>query len=279
MKKVCLLLLGIVIATASVYAGNPAFKVVKSGKGEPVLFLPGFTCPGSVWDETIANLKKKNELHVVSYAGFNGLQPIPMPWYETIKKEMMVYIKDNKLKHLKIVGHSMGGMLALDLAAELPDHIYSVIAVDALPCFRELFMPGVPGSALKYESPYNKQLLAASDSAMRETANMMARGMTTKPDKGELIKQWVLESDRETYVYGYTDLLKLDLRDALKNVKAKTLILAASFPDPKSVQATLDKQYANLQQKTIVIAENSRHFLMFDQPQWFYDQVNSFLAQ
>jgi pimeloyl-ACP methyl ester carboxylesterase len=74
-------------------------------------------------------------------------------------------------------------------------------------------------------------------------------------------------------------LLKLDLREALANVKAKTLILGASFPDEKVVTATFEKQYAKLPVRTLAIAPESKHFIMFDQPQWFYDQVNSFLAQ
>jgi pimeloyl-ACP methyl ester carboxylesterase len=278
MKKLCLLVFGVIVAIASTYA-QPAFQVQKSGKGDPVIFLPGFTCPGSVWNETIAHLNKQYETHVISYAGFNGIAPIKMPWYETIKKEVAVYISSNKLTNVRIVGHSMGGMLAVDLAADLPDNIRSVVAVDALPCLREIFMPGVPASAISYESPYNKQQLAADPDAIRQMATMIAAGMTTQKDKADLLIKWMLESDRETYIYGYTDLLKIDLRESLPKVKAKTLVLAAPFPDAGVVSANLEKQYSNLKTKTIVLAENSRHFIMFDQPEWFYDKVNTFLAE
>ncbi|HZY82897.1 MAG TPA: alpha/beta hydrolase [Cyclobacteriaceae bacterium] len=284
MKKLSILILGVIVAIATAYAqstpsATPAFHAKKSGKGEPVIFLPGFTCPGAVWDETIAHLNKQYETHVISYAGFNDLQPIKMPWYETIKKEMIVYIQTNKLKNIRIVGHSMGGMLAVDLASELPDQVRSIVAVDALPCLRELWMPGVPASSFKYDSPYNKQQLAATDETMKQTATMMSSSMTLNKEKADLIAKWTLEADRETYVYGYTDLLKIDLRDALTKVKAKTLILGAPYPDATVVTANMEKQYANLKTKNIVIAENSRHFIMFDQPEWFYGKVNSFLSE
>lgn len=278
MKKFCLLLLGVFVAIATTYAQS-SFQVKKSGKGDPVIFLPGFTCPGSVWDETIAHLNKKYESHVISYAGFNGLTPIKMPWYETIKKDIVAYIQANKLSNVRIVGHSMGGMLAIDLAAELPDNIRSVVAVDALPCLRELFMPGVPASSISYESPYNKQQLAATPEAIKQMATMMASGMTLNKEKTDALVKWMIDADRETYVYGYTDLLKIDLRESLVKVKAKTLVLGAPFPDATVVTANMEKQYANLQSKTIVIAENSRHFIMFDQPEWFYNKVNTFLAE
>src|SRR5262245_22496177 len=100
MKKFCLLIAGVIVAIATTYAQS-SFQVKKSGKGEAVIFLPGFTCPGSIWDETIAHLNKQYECHVVSYAGFNGLKPIKMPWYETIKKDVIGYIQTNKLSNVR----------------------------------------------------------------------------------------------------------------------------------------------------------------------------------
>jgi pimeloyl-ACP methyl ester carboxylesterase len=243
------------------------------------LYLPGFITPGSVWDETVKNVPGNYEHHLVSYAGFNGISPIKMPWYETIKKELVSYITNKKLKSVCLIGHSMGGNLAVDLAAELPDVVSRVIIVDAIPCMRELFMPGVPASQFQYDSPYNKQMLAMTSDKFLENAKMMAQSMTAKQDKVETITKWILEADRETYVYGYTDLLKLDLRETLKNVKATTLILGAPFPDKTVVTGNFEKQYANLANKTLDIAENSRHFIMFDQPEWLYSKVNGFLSK
>lgn len=278
MKKTCLLLLGVIIAAAATFA-QPAIRVNKSGDGDALIFLPGFTCPGSVFDETISHLEKSFETHVISYAGFNGLAPVKMPWYETIKKETVEYIISEKLTNVRIVGHSMGGVLALDLAAELPSRIHSVIAIDALPCLRELWMPGVSASSISYDAPYNKQQLALSADAFRQNATMMAHGMTLNKDKAAAVLNWILEADRQTYVYGYTDLLRIDLREALTKVTAKTLVLGAPFPDNATVMTNFEKQYVNLENKKIVLAGNSRHFIMFDQPEWFYDQVNKFLSE
>src|SRR5690349_25015663 len=83
----------------------PAIRVEKSGEGKVILFLPGFTTPGSVWKETVKNLNFKYQSHLVSYAGFNKIAPIAVPWYETVKKELIEYIKINKLSNISIVGH------------------------------------------------------------------------------------------------------------------------------------------------------------------------------
>ncbi|WP_282080208.1 alpha/beta fold hydrolase [Aquimarina algiphila] len=273
--KITIVLLAIVSLG---FGQTSAFKVKVVGKGTPVLFLPGFTTPGSIWEETVDHLTSKNEAHLISYAGFNGNQPIPMPWYDTIKKELITYIKTKNLTNVKIIGHSMGGNLATDLAAALPDTITRMIIVDAIPCMRELMMPGVPESNIQYESPYNKQILAMEEAQFKQTATMMAQNMTNKKEKVDTLIHWIMEADRKTYVYGYTDLLKLDLRKVLDKVTAKTLILGASFPTVEIAKSNYEKQYATLANKTIEMASDSKHFIMFDQPEWFYAQVNAFLT-
>lgn len=257
----------------------PAIRVEKSGEGKAILFLPGFTTPGSVWKETVKNLNFKYQSHLVSYAGFNKIAPIGVPWYETVKKELIEYIQRNKLSNFSIIGHSMGGNLAVDIAAALPDKVDRIILVDAIPCMRELMMPGVSASQLQYDSPYNNQMLNMTDEAFRQTAMMMAQAMTDTKEKVDTLAKWSLEADRKTFVYGYTDLLKLDLREVLDKITAKTLILGAPFPNKDLVKVNMEKQYAKLANKTIEIANGGKHFIMFDQPDWFYEKVNTFLSK
>jgi pimeloyl-ACP methyl ester carboxylesterase len=278
MKKLILFLL-LLIVESQAFAQTSAVRITKSGKGAPIIFLPGFITPGSMWTETVKNLKGNYETHLVSYAGFNGIDPIPMPWYEAIRNELIAYVKTNKLTHLNLIGHSMGGNLAVDLASALGSAVDRVIIVDALACMREVMMPNVPAEAFQYESPYNKQILEATAEAFEQTATMMAQGMTTVPEKQELIKSWILEADRKTYVYGYTDLLKLDLRPALAAIKIPVLILGAPFPSKEVVTPNYEKQYSSLMNKTLEIAPGGRHYIMFDQPEWLYNQINSFLKK
>ena len=54
-----------------------------------------------------------------------------------------------------LIGHSMGGNLAAELAADLPERIGRVIIVDALPCMRCVMMPGVPAEAVSDDAPPN----------------------------------------------------------------------------------------------------------------------------
>ncbi|MFC2186299.1 alpha/beta fold hydrolase [Peijinzhouia sedimentorum] len=269
----------LIFATFIAFAQNPAIYIEKVGNGDPILFLPGFTTPGSVWDETIEQLPTEYLSIKVSYAGFNNLPAIEMPWYETIKTELIEYIQKENLNKITIIGHSMGGMLAIDLAESIPNKIHKLVLVDALPSMRALMMPGVPAEAIQYESPYNTQMLAQTDEEILTMAKMTSQNMTYKADRIEELTKWSLEADRKTFIYGYTDLLKLDLRDALKSIKVPSLVLGASFPDREIVKKNFDEQYANLSNKEILLAPESKHFIMFDEPEWFYSTVNKFLAK
>ena len=118
-------------------------------------------------------------------------------------------------------------------------------------------------------------MLNMSTEDFAQMASGMSQNMTLDQTKATLLTDWAIQADRKTYVYGYTDLLKLDLRDKLSSIKARTIILGAAFPDRDVVRANYEKQYFNLKEKEIVMADNSRHFIMFDQPSWFYTQVNN----
>lgn len=260
-------------------AQDQAIYVEKNGEGNPVLWLPGFTSPGTVWEGIIASMEQSYEHHVVSYAGFNGTAPIGFPWYQQVKEALIDYIEKEQLQKLILVGHSMGGDLVIDLAVHFPDRVAKTVMVDALPCMRALMMPNVPASQLQYDSPYNNRMLGMDSAAFEQTAQMMASNMSLNEEKTPLLKQWILEADRETYVYGYTDLLKLDLRESLTKMKAPSLVLAASFPNKAVVTQNMEAQFANLAHKEIKVVEESKHFIMYDQPEWLANQINSFLAE
>ena len=254
------------------------FKVEILGEGKPTFYLPGFTTPGSVWKETIQNLKLGRKSYLFSYAGFNGNTPIEMPWYSAIKNSIIEYIENNQLTDLILIGHSMGGNLAVEIAARFPDRVSKLVIVDALACMREVMMPNVPAEALYYDSPYNQQMLNMEQQEFKNMASMMASNMTYDSSKKNLLSNWILEADRETWVYGYTDLLKLDLRDELGKIQSKTLILGASYPDVEVAKKHFEQQYFNLANKTIKMAPKSKHFIMFDQPNWLYDTTREFLS-
>lgn len=270
-KKLMAILL--IITSFSVNAQDQPFKVEVIGKGEPILLFPGFTCTGDVWNDTVTELSQDYQCHVFTFAGFGDVPSIQKPWLPKIKEGILSYIAEKQLKNPIVIGHSLGGALALWMVTESNSY-KKLIIVDALSSTGALMMPNFKSEYMVYDSPYNKQLLEMNTTDFEAMALQMVTGMTKDTSKQEIIKDWMLQADRETYVYGYTDLLKLDLREDLSKIKVPVTILAATEPyGYDTVKATYETQYKELAEYDIKFAEGSAHFIMYDQPLWFMDNL------
>lgn len=255
-------------------SAQEAFEVRKTGKGQPVLLFPGFTCTGDVWQEIENELAEKYELHIFTFAGFGGVEPVEFPWLPKIKTGIENYVQDNNLQNAVIIGHSLGGSLGLWLTSENPETFSKIIVVDALPAMGALLIPDYKSENIIYNSPYNEELLRMEEEEFATMARQMASSMTTDREKQSQLSKWIAAADRKTYVYGYTDLLKLDLREELSEIQIPVSILAATQPYGKeTAEKNYRRQYEKLGSYTLDFAENSGHFIMYDQPEWFLEMI------
>ena len=279
MKKIYLLFTILLSCATQAQQTDQPIHVQVSGSGAPILLIPGFTVPGDSWEATVNQLEENYECHVLTLAGFGGKSPIEFPWLPKVNASIENYIQENQLNDLIVIGHSLGGTIATWLASRENSQIAKLILVDALPAAGAMMIPNFDPENLAYESPYNNQLLSMTDADFEKMAQGMAQGMSLRPEAQEKIKDWILLSDRKTYVYGYTDYLKLDMREDLKNISIPVTIIAADKPYGKEmVTQTYKNQYANLAQYDLIIAENAAHFVMFDQPEWFMEQIQNIIA-
>ncbi|MGD1945967.1 MAG: alpha/beta fold hydrolase [Croceivirga sp.] len=263
------------ILAACVTAQNKAFEVRVVGEGEPLLFFPGFACPDAVWEEQVVELSKNLECHLFTFAGFGEVPPIEFPWYPKIEKEVQQYVLDNQLQNAVAIGHSLGGTLALSLAAKRPQ-FKQLIIVDALTATGALMVPNYSSENMVYDSPYNNQLLSMSEDDFSNMVVGMASGMTSNTEKRKTIIDWMKNADRKTYVYGYTDYLKVDLRKELAKINIPVLILAATQPFGENMaKQTYENQYKNLEDYELRFAKGASHFIMFDQPEWLMEQLKN----
>ncbi|CAL2060488.1 alpha/beta hydrolase [Tenacibaculum sp. 190524A05c] len=279
MKNIIYVLTFFLITSVQAQKDNQAIYAQVSGKGQPILLLPGFTVPGDSWQPIVKELEVNYECHVITLAGFGGKKAIEFPWLPKVNEALENYISKNNLKNITVIGHSLGGTIAAWLASREKNNIEKIILVDALPAAGALMIPNYNPDYLVYESPYNKQQLNMGTEDFENLANSMSKGMSLNKDAQNNIKKWMLQADRKTYVYGYTDYLKFDIRENLKNIKVPVTLLVAEKPYGKEmVKQTYDKQYKNLANYDFVLAENSAHFIMFDQPEWFLKQIKKSLA-
>src|SRR5262249_21387662 len=122
------LLLALAFA-ANVTTPEP-FTVRVAGHGPAMILVPGLSCPGEVWDSTVAHYQDRYEMHVLSIAGFAGVPRVPGAMLTPIREALAQYIRAHRLEKPVILGHSLGGFVALDLAAHHPDLPGPLVIVD-----------------------------------------------------------------------------------------------------------------------------------------------------
>jgi pimeloyl-ACP methyl ester carboxylesterase len=259
---------------ASDTISRPSFAVKVVGHGAPVILMPGLSCSGAVWDGTVEHLKDHYECHVLTLAGFAGQPRIEAPFLETVRKDLATYIRHEKLNHPIIIGHSLGGFLALWLASNDADLTGPLVIVDAVPFLPAIFDPSATVETMK---PRAEQTRTAVYSAMS------VRTMVTKPADIDLVMSWVKTTDPVAAGNAMFDVFTHDLRGELAAIKSPTLVFGTwiAFKDYSTradVEAGIRKQFTRLKNGKFVMADNARHFIMLDDPQWFYEQVDAFLA-
>jgi pimeloyl-ACP methyl ester carboxylesterase len=263
------------VLSATLAAQQKTFDVEVKGNGDLVLLFPGFTCTGEVWKDVVEELSKTKEWHIFTFAGFGDVPAIEKPWLAKIKAAVKTYIAENKLEKALIIGHSLDGTLGLWLAMDKNAAFHKIIVVDALPSTGTLMVPNFDSETIVYDNPYNQQLLDMEAKSFEAMATQMANKMSLNKEKHALIKEWILKTDRETYVYGYTDLIKLDLRASIATISLPVTVLAATDSyGEDAVKKTYKEQYKSLAVYSIKYAKESAHFIMFDQPEWLIKVIN-----
>lgn len=264
----------------SVAGQSTSIQVTATGKGNPVIFLPGFASDASVWNTTVSKFSKTHQCHVIDYAGFGKLAPIEFPWLPSILEDLKSYVAALNSENLTIVGHSMGGTIATWLAAQPELKITEIIVIDGLPATGAMMMPNFSPENMVYDNAYNNQMLAMDAATFEQMAAGMAAGMATDPEHQKTIRENILNCDRKTYVYGYTDYLKLDARPMLKNISIPvTIIGAGKLYGKEMALKTYKEQYANLTGYTLKINPDAKHFIMMDAPVWLEEQLNRILVK
>jgi pimeloyl-ACP methyl ester carboxylesterase len=282
MKQFAILSIAIVIAafTFTVYgqSNNYPFEVTISGKGsQSIIFIPGFACSGEVWDETKILYENNYTCYTLTMSGFAGVPPQSKPTFTSWEKAIATYIQQNKLVQPIIIGHSMGGGLAMALAADYPDLISKIVIVDALPC-----LPALINSSFQVKENNDcGALVSQINSATHEQFFHMQKQAILKlladTSKQELVVQWSLKSDRTTFAEMYCDYSNTDLRKKIAAIQCNALILLESYF--ANFKPAIHEQFINLKTANLHYATKGLHFIMYDDKEWYNKQLDSFIKQ
>lgn len=275
-------------AAPAASAAHPAFTVrVVGGAGRPLLLIPGLTCPGAVWQETVARYQSHYQCHVVSLAGFGGVgpqQPVPTLLLQETRDQLLHYIKAQKLRQPVVIGHSLGGFLALWRATTDPAALGPLEIVDALPFVPAIQNPAATAETARPLAAQLRQQVSQGHLTMAAERQLVAP-LVTDSAHVTRVARWGLASDPATVAQAMYDMYTTDLRADLGRITQPVLVLGswAGYQQygatKESVRAIYTQQYAQLPQAHLELSAAGRHFLMYDDPSWFFSQTDGFLKQ
>ena len=243
-----------------------AFSVEVAGHGRPVILIPGLACPGAVWRDTVAHLADA-ETHVLTLSGFAGRPAIGGPLLATARAELAAYIRDRKLDHPVVIGHSLGALLAYGLAITEPDLVGPIVAVDEPLGWCSADM--LPIARMRRDH-WSRMTTYELGQAMREFFAPMARD----PAMVESIVAEAQHSDPHAVGDATYELCATDLRADAAKLTTPVLAVLADGPYQQMIRA----QLAPLPDREVVVVPRTRHFVMFDEPRAFFATLDAFLA-
>lgn len=258
------------------------------GRGPDVILIPGLSSSPRAWGGLVG-AAPGYRYHLVQLNGFAGLPASGAASGQTVAEpaaeEIARYIASAGLKRPAVIGHSMGGTMAMMLAARHPERVGKLMVVDMMPFMGAMF--GGPMATPQTLAPIADQVAAgikagAVGPGRQAAAEKVIAGMVkTERLRVEPVAD-TLASDPDVSARAMRELIVTDLRPELARITVPTTVLyvkptGAPFTDAQ-MDAFYRASYATLPAAKLTRIDDSAHFIMLDQPQRFASEVKAFLT-
>lgn len=291
-------------ATAAAPLGSPPTAVASFDAGilhvdtygrgpQSIVLIPGLASGPWSWYGTIDHLLAGSggatyTIYALTLPGFDGrAATAKTPLFDAFSTDFWALLDAKNIVKPAVIGHSLGGTLAIALAEQHPERLAGIMAVDGLPVF-----PLLATATPEKRAAAGAQLAAmyaSMDAAKAFASNQayMASVGTNKPELVDPVAQLQAKSDPAAVGAWAQADLSTDLRPNLKAISIPFVEIMPYNPaDAKPPAAYTQEQVLAFYQSliagapkgSVVAIAPSRHFAMLDQPDAFYGAVTQFLA-
>ncbi len=257
--------------------------------GTPIIFIPGLAAGAWTWADSVKRFAPNHVVYVVTLAGFDGnAAPAQKDGYiDLADAELEKLIRSRHLDHPILIGHSLGGTLALLFATAHSDLIAGIVTVDGLPVF-----PGTENMPTERRgdmgvSQRAKVAVASEAAFASQQMDYMTNEGVMDNGMAEKLGTMAARSDRLAVAQYLGEDLTLDFRAALPEITVPVLLITPYNPadgqrmNPPHTQADKVAYYRTLMKGTpkleVVAITPARHFVMFDQRDAFLNVLSSYV--
>jgi pimeloyl-ACP methyl ester carboxylesterase len=255
----------------SAAVGKLKTEFLKGGKGAPLLYLHGLSRPLG-WDTDNIGLALHRSVYAPVLPGWKaGRLPLEITSVQDFARLMLAFMDTETIERADVVGHSVGGWIALHIALLAPQRIERLVLVDSMG-LDLAESPATDISKLDEAAIYNAAfatrgvLVVAGDFG----------GVPLDLRSGALFKH-ILNGQRNLIALTGGKCGEVSLMSALKNIDADTLIVWG-----ESDQLTpLDHAHvfaSQIRHSRVAVIESAGHFPHKEKPQTFLRVVCNFLA-
>ncbi len=241
------------------------------GQGKPIIFLHGFPMNQTVWDEFVPLLTDTNKVITIDLPGFGKSTALESSFtIEEVADIILDRLSAEKISGSTIIGHSLGGYVALAMAEKRPD-LFSGLGLFHSTAFADT--PEKKESRLKVIDFINKNGVLAF------TSNFIPPLFA---DQNHLaiakVREIAIQSSHDAVV-GYTNAMRNrpDRTSVLKKLKIPVLFLVGEADAGLPVDTILT-QAKHCESQVIQILKKAAHMGMFENPETSAAIIQEFVS-
>lgn len=241
--------------------------------GQPILFIHGLGSSARDWEYQVSFFSEHYRVITFDLRGHGQSQKPPGPYSMSLfASDTAKLIKLLGIAPVHVVGISLGGMIAFQLAVDHPELIKSLVIANA-------WTEVVPRTLKDYWNIFMRFTVTRLF-GMRKTGEVLSKRLFPKEEQAELkrlfIEHWA-ENDKQSYLDTLHAIIGWSVMDHIHEINLPTLILTAEY----DYTPISDKEavVAKMPQAELVVIPNSRHATPVDSPQEFNSAVISFLSK
>ena len=246
---------GVREGTASSPDGVP-IRYRVAGQGSPaVVLIHCWLCDQHLWDAVVPVLARKHTVVTLDLAGHGGSGGAREAWtIEAFGGDAKAVVDELGLDRVILVGHSMGGLVAVETARRISTKLAGLVPVDILLDVEEEMKPE---EVVAYLKPFRADFKAAAEKFIRDYMFVPS----SDPVLIERVVTQVKAGQPEIAVAALEAAWKYDARAGLREIKAPiTAINAEKFP----TNLEGNRRYAP--QFDAAIMKGVGHYLMLEAP-------------
>jgi pimeloyl-ACP methyl ester carboxylesterase len=247
----------------------------EEGAGEPVLLIHGLGSSTRDWFEQVPYLAENHRVVRLDLRGHGRSEKPPGPYsIEQFAREAAVLLRTLNAAPAHVVGLSMGGMVALEMAAHpaADDLVSSLVVINSTTDVRI----GSWADAWFYLS----RRLAVQVLGMRRVGELIARRLFVKPDqehlREEFVRRWAA-NDRAAYLASVDAIVGWSVDERLPRIDIPTLLVSSDH-DYTPV-ASKNRAAARMPNARLAVVEDARHALPVERPDRLNPILGTFLAE